>query len=147
MGRLLLHLYGVRDALALEQSDDICTALQLINFWQDPSRDLPRGRCYFPEDWCVQHGLEATPLQNAALSPQADSLLAHCAADARTRMARGAALVHRLPGRAGWELRLVVQGGLRILDKIDRLQGRVLLERPRIRVWDAPLLLWRALWM
>ena len=147
VGRLLLHLYGVGDTTALTQSDDICTALQLINFWQDPSRDLPRARCYVPEDWCAQHGLKSAGLQNAALTPGADALMAHCAADARSRMGRGAALVHRLPGRAGWELRLVVQGGLRILDKIDRLQGRVLLVRPRLRPWDAPLLLWRALWM
>ena len=147
VGRLLLHLYGVTDAHSLEQSDDICTALQLINFWQDPSRDLPRARCYFPENWCAQHGLRPGALQNAARTPPADALIAQCAADARTRMLRGAPLVHRLPGRAGWELRLVVQGGLRILDKIERLRGRVLLERPRIRPWDAPLLLWRALWM
>ncbi len=147
VGRLLLHLYGVGEATALSQSDDICTALQLINFWQDPSRDLPRARCYFPEDWCAQHGLTPAGLQNAALAPGADALMADCAAAARRRMERGAALVRRLPGRAGWELRLVVQGGLRILDKIERLQGRVLLVRPRLRPWDAPLLLWRAMWM
>lgn len=46
VGRLLLHLNGVQDAQALAQSDAICTALQLINFWQDPSVDLPRGRSY-----------------------------------------------------------------------------------------------------
>jgi len=147
VGRMLLHLYGVTDPGAVAQSDHICTALQLINFWQDPSRDLPRARCYFPEDWCAQQGLAPAELQKAAMTPQADALIAQCAADARLRMERGAPLVHRLPGRAGWELRLVVQGGLRILDKIDRLRGRVLLERPRIRPWDAPLLLWRALWM
>jgi squalene synthase HpnC len=147
VGRLLLHLYGVTDATALAWSDDICTALQLINFWQDPSRDLPRARCYFPEDWCAQHGLRPAALQNAARTPPADALIAQCASDARVRMLRGAPLLHRLPGRAGWELRLVVQGGLRILDKVERLQGRVLLQRPRIRPWDAPLLLWRALWM
>ena len=48
IGRLLLHLYGVDDAPSLERSDAICSALQLINFWQDPSVDLPRGRFYFP---------------------------------------------------------------------------------------------------
>jgi squalene synthase HpnC len=49
VGRLLLHLYGVHDAQALAQSDAICSALQLINFWQDLSVDLPRGRHYVPE--------------------------------------------------------------------------------------------------
>ena len=59
-------------------------------------------------------------------------------------MLKGSPLVHTLPGRAGWELRLVVQGGLRILDKIEALQFATLGKRPVVRAWDAPLLLWRA---
>ena len=64
-------------------------------------------------------------------------------------MEKGAPLVHLLPGRAGWELRLVVQGGLRILDKITALEHNCLRlrQRPRLRAWDAPLLLWAALRM
>jgi len=147
VGRLLLHLYGVTDAQAMAWSDGICSALQLINFWQDPSRDLPRGRCYFPENWCQRWRLAAVDLQDMAQSERADGLILQCAQDARTRMESGAALVHRVPGRAGWELRLVVQGGLRILDKVQALGGRVLQERPRLRPWDAPLLIWRALCM
>jgi squalene synthase HpnC len=147
VGRLLLHLYGVADAQALAWSDGICSALQLINFWQDPSRDLPRGRCYFPQDACAQWSLSPADLQDPTQAQRADALIAHCAHSARNRMERSAALVHRVPGRAGWELRLVVQGGLRILDKIEALGGQVLHTRPRLRPWDAPLLLWRALWM
>ena len=147
VGRLLLHLYGVADAQALAWSDGICSALQLINFWQDPSRDLPRGRCYFPQDACAQWKLTPAELQDPFQAQRADALIAHCAHSARSQMERSAALVHRVPGRAGWELRLVVQGGLRILDKIEALGGQVLHTRPRLRPWDAPLLLWRALWM
>ena len=58
VGRLLLHLYGVGDAEALARSDDICTALQLANFWQDLSVDLPRGRFYLPASDCREHGLD-----------------------------------------------------------------------------------------
>ena len=76
-----------------------------------------------------------------------DRLVADLARWARHCMEGGAPLVHRLPGRAGWELRLVVQGGLRVLDKIDALQGACLTQRPRIRAWDAPLLLARAMAM
>jgi phytoene/squalene synthetase len=54
VGRLLLHLYGVTDALALQRSDAICTALQLINFWQDLSVDIPRGRYYLPDADCAR---------------------------------------------------------------------------------------------
>src|SRR6185295_8946997 len=48
VGRLLLHLFGVDDASALAQSDAICSALQLINFWQDLTIDTRRGRLYVP---------------------------------------------------------------------------------------------------
>ena len=123
VGRLLLHLYGVTDAQALQQSDQICTALQLINFWQDLSVDLPRGRFYLPP--------------GAQLSDEV--------AFARQLMTQGAALVHRLPGRAGWELRLVVQGGLRIIDKIKSVDPWH--QRPKLVATDWVLMLWRALWM
>ena len=66
---------------------------------------------------------------------------------ARATMLAGAGLAKRVPGRAGWELRLVVQGGLRILDKVDALHGHSLCQRPRIRAWDAPVMLGRALVM
>lgn len=59
----------------------------------------------------------------------------------------GSALVHQVPGRAGWELRLVVQGGLRILDRIEDLHYATLNQRPTLRWWDFPVMLWRALRM
>ncbi len=62
-------------------------------------------------------------------------------------MQKGAPLVHRLPGRAGWELRLVVQGGLRILDKIASMNYRTLERRPKLYAWDYGVMVWRALWM
>ncbi len=147
VGRLLLHLYGVGDAQSLAWSDAICSALQLINFWQDPSRDLPRGRCYFPEDWCARWELTPADLRDPVQAHRANGLIARCVHSARRSMEIGTPLVHRVPGRAGWELRLVVQGGLRVLEKVQALRGRVLQERPRLSAWDAPLILWRALWM
>ena len=62
-------------------------------------------------------------------------------------MQKGTPLVHQIPGRAGWELRLVVQGGLRILDKIEALHYTTLTQRPKLRWWDYGVMLWRALWM
>ena len=153
VGRLLLHLYGVHDAKALEQSDAICSALQLINFWQDTSVDLPRGRFYAPLSDCARRGLTPEsfrafmPLGDAPPPQEAINLIAIECAWARELMARGAPLVHRLPGRTGWELRFVVQGGLRILDKIEDLGFDTFSQRPTIGRSDAPLLAWRALRM
>ncbi len=147
VGRLLLHLYGVTDAAALRLSDDICSALQLINCWQDLSLDIARGRYYLAQDDCRRFGVSQADLQARRQSESTIKLIAACADAARARMLNGAGLVHQLAGRPGWELRLVVQGGLRILDKIETLQYATLVRRPTLRWWDAPILLWRALWM
>lgn len=142
VGRLLLHLADVHDADALRQSDAICTALQLINFWQDLSVDLPRGRCYVTQVDMQAHGL-ALPLDGPDRATTR-ALIADLVAWARRTMLAGAPLVHRLPGRFGWELRLVVQGGLRVLDKIEARDCNVMRHRVRIDAVDAPRLLWRA---
>ncbi|WP_394790258.1 squalene synthase HpnC [Rhodoferax sp.] len=147
VGRLLLHLYGVDDAVSLQHSDAICNALQLINFWQDLSLDLPRGRFYLPKDRSQHHGVDEAALQQNPQSPALTGLMEEHVAWARALMRSGAPLVHRVPGRAGWELRLVAQGGLRILDKIEALGFATRHQRPKVRAWDLPLMLWRAFWM
>jgi len=147
VGRLLLHLYGVDGEEALSQSDDICTALQLANFWQDLSVDIPRGRHYLPREDCAAHGACQAELLELRSTPQNARLILGVAAWARASMLRGAPLVHRLPGRAGWELRLVVQGGLRILDKVQALRGASLHTRPKLNPWDWCVMLGRALVM
>ncbi len=132
VGRLLLHLYGVHSEEALRQSDAICSALQLINFWQDRVQDNVRGRNYLPLN-----------------STWAEQLM-----DARECMQRGAPLVHQVKGRAGWELRLVVQGGLRILSLLEKryaeqdpLDNPAHFKRPKLQASDVAIMFWRALWM
>lgn len=147
VGRLLLHLYGVQDATALRQSDAICSALQLINFWQDISRDVPRGRHYLNDADCAAHDVTRADIEALQPTPALLALVADQVRWARDLMREGAPLVHRVPGRAGWELRLVVQGGLRILERIEALGHNTLQHRPTVRAADAPRLLWRALWM
>jgi squalene synthase HpnC len=147
VGRLLLHLYRVDDAASLQQSDAICTALQLANFWQDLGVDARRGRVYVPASDCARHGVAAEQLRALQDSPRVRALIASMVAWTRELMLAGAPLVHTVPGRAGWELRLVVQGGLRILEKIEALGCATLTMRPTLGWTDALLLLWRALWM
>jgi squalene synthase HpnC len=147
VGRLLLHIWGVDDPQALRESDAICTALQLINFWQDCTIDLPRGRLYIPESDCLAAGVDPEALLAGQDSPAVRQLIAAEVAWARDLMRAGTPLVHRLHGRLGWELRLVVQGGLRILDRIQAIDHGTLRTRPTIQAVDAPLLLWRALRM
>ncbi len=150
VGRLMLHMAGVQDAQALAQSDAICSALQLINFWQDPSVDLPRGRHYVPEADARRHGLTLDQLTAHAEqgdTPASQALLRELCLWAGALMAEGAPLACRVPGRLGWELRLVVQGGLRILERIAAMHYRTLRQRPTVGAPDLPVMLWRALRM
>jgi hydroxysqualene synthase len=147
VGRLLLHLYGIDDDDALALSDDICTALQLINFWQDLGLDIQRGRYYLTAQDCAAHEVNPADLRALNQTENATKLIAACACLARVLMINGSKLALKIPGRAGWELRLVAQGGLRILDKIEALNFATLTHRPKITARDAPLLFWRALWM
>ena len=135
IGRLLLHLYRIDEPAALRQSDAICTALQLANFWQDLGVDTRRGRHYIPASDRARHA-DNLPAQLQAMVTWTREL-----------MESGSPLVHAIPGRAGWELRLVVQGGLRILERIEALRYDTRHQRPKLGLFDGALMLWRALWM
>ena len=147
VGRLLLHLYGIADDAALRYSDHICTALQLINFWQDLSQDIPRGRFYLPEDACATYKVTKAHLTALQQTENATKLIAAQAINTAATMEKGSKLMHLIPGRAGWELRFVVQGGLRILDKIKVLDYAMLVKRPKLTKLDYVVIGWRALWM
>lgn len=145
VGRLLLHLSGVNDAEALQQSDAVCTALQLINHWQDLGVDIRKPRLYLPEADLARHGVDP----EAVLRGVHSEALARCLAEltdwALALMAQGRPLPRRVGGRLGFELRLVVEGGTRVAEKIRTMNHATLLQRPRLQAWDAPLLLLRAL--
>ena len=145
VGRLLLHLWGINDEQSLRESDCICTALQLINFWQDFSIDHPRGRCYVPVEDASRHGLDPAMLPTMVDNESTTALVSDLCEWARALMHQGQALPLRVPGRAGWELRLVVQGGLRILERIGQMHHRTLRHRPTLGPLDLPPMLWRAL--
>lgn len=147
VGRLLLHLYGIHDARSLQQSDAICSALQLINFWQDLSVDGPRGRCYVPQQDRMAHGVAAADLAKCRDSRQARLLVRSLVDWSAELMQQGAPLALRVPGRAGWELRLVVQGGLRILEKIRQMDHATLTQRPHLGRFDMAVMLGRGVGM
>ncbi len=144
VGRLLLHLFGIQDSEALQASDAICTALQLINFAQDLSLDRLKRRVYLPADRLQAAGCSVEEVLAGSDSPALRACVAGELDWACALMREGVSLPFRVPGRMGWELRLVVQGGLRVAEKIRAMNHATLLHRPRLRAWDAPLLLWRA---
>ncbi len=162
VGRLMLCLYGAATPDKLRRADAVCTALQLINFWQDVALDLAKGRIYLPQDDMARFGVDEAALttlaaltEDAHRAPHAgapapdasgwQALMAFEVQRARAMMLDGAALARELPGRIGWELRLVVLGGLRILERIEAVDYDVFRRRPKLGAGDWPRLGWRAL--
>ncbi|MDB5933419.1 MAG: hpnC [Massilia sp.] len=147
VGLLMLSLYGAAGEANVRDSDAICSALQLINFLQDVAIDREKGRIYIPCDDLVRFQVDSAQLDHWHADSRWRALMAFQVDRARALMLSGAPLALRLPGRIGWELRLVVQGGLRILEAIERVDYDVFTRRPKLGSLDWIVLAWRALWM
>jgi len=147
VGILMLHLYGAADEDRLRMSDAICSALQLINFWQDIAIDWRKQRVYLPQADLLQFHVSEQYIEGEIADANWQALMAFEVARARSLMLQGAPLALALPGRIGWELRLVVQGGLRILERIEDAHYDVFRHRPQLSKRDYLRMLWRALRM
>jgi squalene synthase HpnC len=130
VGRMLLALFRRDEPELLAQSDAICTGLQLVNFWQDVAIDWAKGRIYLPADALCRHGIDEAQIGRSESNDRWQALMAERVSWARGLLSSGAPLPLALGGRVGWELRLVVQGGLRIAEKIDAVRGDVFRHRP-----------------
>ena len=144
VGRLLLHLFGAAHAPNLERSDAICSALQLINFWQDLAIDWRKGRVYLPREDLDRFGVSEAQLAAGDTGGGFAALMRFEVARSRAMLESGAPLAVSLRGRVGLELRMIVQGGLRILDKLAALNGDVFGRRPVLGAFDWPLMAFRA---
>ena len=147
VGLLMLHLYGAAAPGNIVQSDAICSALQLINFLQDVAIDREKQRTYVPLDDLQRFGVTEGQLDRAESDASFQAMMHFEVTRARALMHSGAPLAKRLPGRIGWELRLVVQGGLCILDAIEQVDYDVFRRRPKLKTHDWLVIMWRALRM
>ena len=147
VGRLVLHLFGRTDPKLLEQSDCICSALQLINFLQDVAVDWEKQRIYIPQTDLPRFKISEADFAASRWTANWAALMDFEIDRAQALMLRGAPLVHALPGRLGWEIRLTVQGGLRILERLRQVRGNVFERRPKLGPWDWLVLARRSLTM
>jgi squalene synthase HpnC len=147
VGRLLLHLYKRATPENLSRSDDICSALQFINFWQDVAVDWKKDRIYIPQSDLQSFGIKERHIAEGRVNAHWRNLMHYEVDRARRILMRGAPLARALPGRIGWELRLVVQGGLRTLEKIEAVNYDVFRHRPTLGKTDWLRMLWRAAFM
>ena len=132
VGRLVLYLCGYRDAGRQALSDATCTALQLANFWQDVAVDLAKGRVYIPLELMERHGYTVAELETLRPSPAFQQVMREAVEIARGLFLKGLPLARMVDRRLAVDLDLFSRGGLRILEKIERLEYNVLEKRPYI---------------
>lgn len=145
VGRLLLTLFGAATAENLKDSDAICSSLQLINFLQDIAIDYRKGRIYLPQADLARFAVPEEQIAAGDTGGNWGSLMMFELARARDLLHAGAKLGAVLEGRVGLELRTIIAGGNRILEKIARVNGDVFRHRPVLCWFDWPLLLARSL--
>jgi phytoene synthase len=137
VGRLVLRVCGYRDAKLDQQSDAICNALQLTNFWQDIAVDWQKGRVYVPRELSVAAGASEDSLAAGEWTAEWEYALRDAAARTRGLFADGRPLVDKVRGRLRYELRATWLGGMRILDKLERRRFDSLHHRPTLGLIDA----------
>jgi phytoene synthase len=140
-----LRLYKAESPQQLEWSDAICSSLQLINHWQDVAIDWYKPRVYLPQYDLDRFDVTDEHMNEGRVDASWIALMRFQVHRARNMMLWGAPLARTLPGRMGFELRLMVCGGLRILEKIEAVGYDVFRQRPQLTASDWPILLWRAI--
>jgi len=145
VGWLLLALYRAETPDNLRRSDATCSALQIINFLQDIAIDWRMGRVYLPQDEMAAFGITEAQIAAGDTGGRWVAFMTTQVARARGMLMDGAPLGRVLPGRIGLELRTIVAGGARILEKIEAVDYDVFRHRPVLRAWDWPRLLTRAI--
>ncbi len=136
IGRLILLLFGYREESLYRWSDDICTALQLTNHWQDVTVDLDKDRVYIPEEDLARFGVTVEDLKQHSGGAGGPELMAFEAERTRALFRRGKPLCTEVKGRLGLELRTIWLGGWRILERIEENGYDVFTRRPVISIAD-----------
>lgn len=136
IGQLVLYVFNNAADRTLALSDCICTALQLANFWQDVSVDWKKGRVYIPLEDMERFGYTERDLESRIADERFRKLMAFEVDRTRELFAVGKPLLREAARELHLELSLTWQGGMRILEKIERLQYDVLHARPALSLWD-----------
>jgi phytoene synthase len=143
VGRLVLRVAGHDDPALDARSDDICTALQLTNFWQDLGVDWRRGRLYLPAEARERAGADERDLDGGRWTAEWQRAVEEAVARTRGLFAAGRPLCDAVHGRLRWELRATWLGGALTLDKVQATSD-LLNQRPRLTKADVLILIGRA---
>ena len=132
VGRLVLHLFGYGDEERQRMSDATCTALQLVNFWQDVARDYRKGRIYIPLEDMESFGYTENDLADGVENQAFRDLMAFEVGRAEGLFREGAPLAGTLTGPARLDVALFTRGGMAVLEAIRKQDYRVLGKRPAL---------------
>ena len=143
VGRLVLLLHKINDETLFKYSDDICSALQLANFWQDMSVDRFKNRIYIPQsDW---NGATEEELFAIKASERVKKILQFECERTEEMFKSGERLVEHLPFPLRLEIKLTLAGGRSILNKIKSQDYDTLWMRPKLNTFDKVKLLFSAI--
>jgi squalene synthase HpnC len=147
VGELVLHVYGAATPERIAYSDAVCTALQLVEHWQDVGEDFRSGRIYLPEEDLRRFGVREADLASAATSVPLRRLLAFEVGRAQSLLDEGAPLVGSLQGRPRVAVAGYVGGGRAAIAALRHADFEVLAATPRasaaLRLRAIGATLWR----
>jgi squalene synthase HpnC len=132
VGRLVLGLCGYSDAARQQLSDATCTALQLANFWQDVNVDWAKDRVYLPLDLLARHGTSVEAIAERRFDDKFRAAMREAVGVARELFLKGLPLADQVDRRLAIDLDLFSRGGMKVLEKIERMDYNVLAARPAI---------------
>ena len=144
VGRLMLSLYQADTPRNIGMADAICSALQLINFLQDIAIDIQKDRIYLPQADLEKYKVTEAQIIRADASGTWGLMMEFQINRARKLLQSGAPLGLALPGRIGFEMRMVIAGGERILKKLHQAHGNVFEFRPQLGKKDWLYIAYRA---
>ena len=144
IGRLMLAIFNCSTEETIRLSDNICTALQLANFWQDISVDTRRNRFYIPLVELKEHGLCLNDLSTGEHRPAFQKLMKLQIERTEKLFEEGKPLVNLVPKDFRGELKLIWHGGMRVLEKIKKINYDTRMVRPSLTYSDKALTLVRA---
>jgi hydroxysqualene synthase len=145
IGRLLLYIYGVRDANAHRHADELATALALTAFWQDLQRDLARDRLYLPIEDLRHFGVTEEDLRARRQSKALEQLVRYECVRTRAVYERARPIVDLVGDDLGVEIALCWFGGSRALEKIEGRADDVFGGRARLNAADKAWVVARSL--
>lgn len=149
IGAILLHLFGKATPENLIYSNKICTALQLINFYQDVAIDFEnefhKSRIYLCQDEMKQFGVSEALIASRHVNKHWEEFMLFNLERAEAMLLEGKPLGNVLPGRIGLEMRMIINGGERVIYKLKNVRGDIYKHRPSLQAWDWPVILLKAL--